>query len=436
MISPNIVIAVVAVLFTAVMASNVAAGTPDELPKQTVPHFMGVNLKPHNFDEATLQRVHDMGFGIVRRGIYWNSVEKEKGVYNFDDYDAPIKKAKELGLKLNMVLFSRNKLYDDARSGFPTEEARKGFAAFAAAAAERYRDLDIYWEIWNEPNTMTFWGKHGKGNTPEYAAEYTALVKEVVPAILKADPDAFITAGSVSNYWSKSYEWTEYCFERGILDAGFHAWSVHPYGVKTPEEFAEGHTITRNLLIRYGKPDMPIINTERGFAVKQREEGWSGGSKERAKEFQAWHFVRQFMIDQLNNVPLTVWYEWDGDVFGIVAKDDPGAEPYPVQRAATTMLAQLNGYRVVNRAETDNELDYIVVMENDQQHQKLVVWTAPPPAQAPDAFTPHRVSIQLPNNASSATIADVYGTESTIATRNGAISIEISGSPQYITPLP
>src|SRR5690606_38513352 len=128
--------------------------------------------------------------------------------------------------------------------------------------------------------------------------------------------------------------------------------------------------------------------------------------------------------------------EWDGDVFGIVAKDDPGAEPYPVQRAATTMLAQLNGYRVVNRAETDHELDYIVVMENDQQHQKLVVWTAPPPAQAPDAFTPHRVSIQLPNNASSATIADVYGTESTIATRNGAISIEISGSPQYITPLP
>ncbi len=52
------------------------------------------------------------------------------------------------------------------------EPGRTGYAKFAAALAAHYKDYDIVWEIWNEPNTMTFWGKHGKkGNTPEYAEE-------------------------------------------------------------------------------------------------------------------------------------------------------------------------------------------------------------------------------------------------------------------------
>src|SRR5690606_34757278 len=104
------------------------------------------------------------------------------------------------------------------------------------------------------------------------------------------DPGAFIMAGSVSNYWQPSYEWTEACFKKGILQSGIRGWSVHPYGVKSPEEFAIGHGKTRALLKQYGAPDMPMINTERGFAIKKpqgqlEQEGWSGGELERLRDY-------------------------------------------------------------------------------------------------------------------------------------------------------
>ena len=109
----------------------------------------------------------------------------------------------------------------------------------------------MLWEIWNEPNVRTFWRKSGTHNSEEFAAEYTALVQAVAPAMLKADPGCFVMAGSVSNYWEPSYAWTEHCFKKGILTSGIRGWSTHPYGVSTPEEFAVGHARMRELLKKY-----------------------------------------------------------------------------------------------------------------------------------------------------------------------------------------
>ena len=106
---------------------------------------------------------------------------------------------------------------------------------FAAELVKHYKGRNIIWEIWNEPNTMTFWGRHGKvGNSPQYAREYTDLVRAAVPAMKKANPDCVILAGSVSNMWSESYKWMSYCFADGMLDIHWDIWSVHPYGVKAP----------------------------------------------------------------------------------------------------------------------------------------------------------------------------------------------------------
>ena len=292
----------------AAIALMVAAGVvayADALPRPGVPDSCGIQLKTHNFTVETLDHVHRLGFRIVRRGFYWKTVEQQKGVYDFSAYDAQMAHARELGLIVVGTLFSGNPLYGEDRGGVLTEEGRAGFASFAAAAAKHYKDQHVLWEVWNEPNVRTFWRKDGTHNSEPFAAEYTALVKATVPAMLAADPDAFVMAGSVSNYWEPSYQWTEFCFRGGILESGIKGWSVHPYGVKTPEEFGIGHARTRELLRKYGAPDMPLLDTERGFAVKESEEGWSGGSPERAREFQAWHFVRQFLVDQMHGVALT-----------------------------------------------------------------------------------------------------------------------------------
>jgi len=373
-----------------------------------------------------------MGFRVVRRGFYWESVVPEPGQYDFSGYDTQMNRARELGLTVVGVLFGNNKRFEnDGQGGIQTDAGRKGFAAFGAALARHYEDHDVIWEIWNEPNVRTFWRKNGKHNSDEFASEYTALVKAVVPAMLAADPDCFVVAGSVSNYWHASYYWTESCFERGVLQTGIRGWSVHPYGPRTPEEFAEGHGVMRKLLKKYGAPDLPLVNTERGFAVKKRGEGWSGGSLSRAREFQAWHFVRQYMADMLHGVAPTVWYEWDGDAFGIV---DEGASR-PIYTASRVMFERLDGCRFVRRLNSDSDLDYAMVFEDGQGRRTLVAWTAPPPGESPDETIDHYTAVRFtaPGAAPTALEAfDLMGEPASIEVRRGALRLAMRGAVQYV----
>lgn len=414
----------------ALITSTLTAQTM--LPDPGVPQSVGVQLKGHNFDLATIDTVRESGFTIVRRGIYWNAVEKEKGVYDFSDFDEQFNHAKKHGMRVVACLFSGNKLYEDnGKGGIQTQAGREGFAAFAAAAAKHYKDHNLLWEIWNEPNVRTFWRKDGMHNSDEFAQEYTDLVKAVAPAMLEADPGAFIMAGSVSNYWQPSYEWTESCFKKGILQTGIRGWSVHPYGVRTPEEFAIGHQKTRDLLKQYGAPDMPMLNTERGFAIQKpqgqlEQEGWSGGELGRLREYQAAQYVRQFMVDQLHGVVFTVWYEWDGDEFGLVARGQ-GDEIRPALAAARFMASRLDGYRLERRIDTGHPLDYLLEWIDGSGNRQLIAWTAPPPGGSPDEARPHDVIIAT-TGSGQFELADLYGKTTTI----DQLKLTLSGSPQYV----
>jgi hypothetical protein len=395
-----------------------------------VPQSCGMQLKSNNFDVKTLDAVRTVGFRVIRRGFYWDAVEKQKGVYDFSAYDTQMAHARAQGLTVIGTLFNSSKLYeDDGRGGIQTAPGREGFANFAAALAKHYADNKVLWEIWNEPNVRTFWRKDGTHNSPEFAREYTDLVKAAAPAMLKADPNAFIMAGSVSNYWQPSYDWSESCMKEGILTTGIRGWSVHPYGVRTPEEFTIGHTRTRELLKQYGAPDMPILNTERGFAAQKpqdarEEEGWSGGALERQRDYQADHFVRQFMIDQLNGVLLTVWYEWGGNEFAFVGGDGPR----PAHAAAGVMMARLNGYRLSRRLDSDYPRDYLLLWTDAAGNRQLVAWTSPPPGGTPDEALPHKVAIKT-TGPGRCEVADIRGKVSTLET----LELTLTGSPQYIS---
>lgn len=381
---------------TAFVLSLGVSSVAGPLPEPGFPQCLGVQLKPESFTVETLDQAHAMGFRIVRRGFYWNAVEKEKGTYTFEAYDAQMAHAKELGLTVIGCLFGGNKLYEDhGRGGVLTEEGRQGFAAFAAAAAAHYKGQPILWEVWNEPNVRTFWRKDGTHNTVEFAEEYTALVKAVVPAMLQADPEAFVLAGSVSNYWEPSYQWTEFCFQKGILATGIRGWSVHPYGVKTPEEHAIGHQRTRELLAKYGAPDLPMVNTERGYSASKTltGEGWSGGEAAKLLEYQAGHFVRQVLVDQLCGVRFSSWYEWGGNEgFGLW---NPDGAPRPTVAALKELVEQLGGFHIVRRLESDSALDYVVLCADASGARKLVAWTAPAPGGSPDETWDHAVSVDL-----------------------------------------
>ncbi len=414
--------------FALVEAAPASSAQAAGLPPMVFPDTCGVQLKANNCDAANLDKIRALGFKFVRRGFIWESIEKTKGQYDFSAYDRLVKDCNDRGLMVLACMAFSNKLYGKVT----TDAGREGYARFAAALAAHYKKANVIFEVWNEPNVRTFWGGQSAGthNSREFADGYAALVNATVPAMLKANPDCFVMAGSVSNYWEPSYQWTEYCFQRGVLKSGIRAWSVHPYGTKTPEEFAIGHTRTRELLKKYGAPDMPMIDSERGFSVKERAEGWSGGSKENALEYQAWNLVRQYMIDQLYGIRLTSWYEWSGNEgFGLDA--DNGT--LPVYSAARTMIAQLTGYHFVRRIDSGHPLDYVLLWQNGDRQQKLVVWTAPPAGETPDQAYPHKLALTVSGPVQ---VANINGQDTPVTADGQTCQLLLTGAPQYVTLAP
>jgi polysaccharide biosynthesis protein PslG len=396
-------------------------------PDLVIPQTSSIQLKPGNADPADLDKIQSLGFKCVRRGFTWQAIEAKKGVYDFRKYDALMSELNSRGISVIGCLAFGNKLYGKVT----TDDGRAGYAQFAAALAAHFKGQHIFWEIWNEPNIKTFWGSQSTGlhNSEQYADEYVALVKATVPAMKQANPDCLVFGGAVSGLWADSFKWQEFCFKKGILTSGIDAWSVHPYSSTCPEDVIDSYNAVRKLMVASGgSADFPIVNSERGYPLGKAE-GYAGGDPTLSKQYQAWHFVRQQLIDMLSGIHLTNWYEWSGkEGFSLY---QPGS-PLPIYSACKTMLQQLDGYRIDKRLPTSRDRDFVLRMINDKTGRvKLVAWSAPPPKGTPDQAPSH--AIEIPVNASGDLSAyDIDGAKGTIHVNAGAITLTITGAPQYV----
>jgi hypothetical protein len=407
--------------------------TPFFPPDPHIPNGFGVQLKTS--DPSTLDQVQTLGLKWVRRGFYWESVEKQQGVYDFTETDAFMDAAKQRGLSVIGDIVFSNKLYAHAKD----EPGRTAYANYAAALAARYKDDNVVWELWNEPNTLTFWAVRPK-NLETYAQDYTALVGAAAQAMHAANPKAIVMAGSVSCLWSDSYKWMDYCFKDGMFQTGINVWSVHPYNPNTPEEYPAAYAKMRDQMTSGGAAsDFPIINSERGFPVGKGE-GDAGGRADLKFEYQAWFLVRQYLMDMSLGLKVTSWYEWSGkEGFGLY---QPG-HPSPAYNACKVLIDQLRGYRFDQRVDIGAPLDWVFRFTNDKGGVKLVAWTSAPlvPSNkpggephvgSPDTIVPHAAQIPVEASGNLAT-AQIYGDAGSVAVNGGSIELQLTGAPQYVT---
>ena len=70
------------------------------IPDGTIPYNMGVQLKGDTDGPEDLDRVQELGMKWVRRGFIWESIEREKGVYDFSQYDRFVNDCEKRGLKI------------------------------------------------------------------------------------------------------------------------------------------------------------------------------------------------------------------------------------------------------------------------------------------------------------------------------------------------
>ncbi len=351
------------ILSLVVLAAVMIAAAPPEkgLPGPTVPDGFGVNIHFTDPQPGEMERFAEGGFKFVRMDLAWQAVERERGRYDFSAYDRLMGHLDEVGARAYFILDYGNPLYDDGLSPH-TPAGRAGFAAFAKAAASRFKGRGVVWEVWNEPN-ISFWKPRPN------AEDYTKLAVETVKAVREADPEATILVPGSSGF---PWEFLETLFASGIL-ADVDGVSVHPYRESAPETAADDYGRLRALIARHDTPEkrLPIVSGEWGYSTAE---------KRVTEAQQARYIVREYLANLASGVNLSIFYDWRDDGpdprenehrFGTVRQD---LSPKPSFLAAKALIHDLNGYTFRHRLKGESPADWKLLFSRDDA-VAVVSWT-------------------------------------------------------------
>jgi hypothetical protein len=401
-----------------------------DLPPLVLPSGVGVNIHFARGHERDLDLIAAAGFKLIRMDFEWGSIERKKGEFDWSAYDELTDNLERRGIRPLYILDYSNGLYEDAvvsKDPISGKEQRDiaspqksesiaAFAGWAAAAAKHFQGRHVVWEIWNEPN-LGFWKP--KPDPQQYATLALATCR----AMRAADPQATIIAPGSSGF---PWQFIETFLASGALEY-FDAVSVHPYRnySKSPETASEEYLKLRGFIERYAPPaqkNLPIICSEWGYATH---------TKGVSLETQAAFIARQQLADLLQNVPISIWYDWKNDGtnpgsnennFGTVRED---LSIKPSYTAMQTLTRQLSGFHISRRMRTDSAEDFVLLLLNDGGEQKLVAWTV---------GTPHRISVDAGIAAANVSAVDGQGQPLSIKDASGsALAIDLQIAPQYLT---
>jgi hypothetical protein len=295
-------------------------------------------------DDADLDRqldwAQEAGAALLRVDVGWSSLQ-ERGPDQYSDWyveklDKTVAAAEERGIKLLMTLtwtpcwassapatikancsgswWSRGVQYYG-----PTNPADYGRAM--GWLAGRYKGRAAAYEVWNEPNSNTYFKASDK------PAEYAALVKAAYPAAKAADAATPVLAGALE---SSDADFAEELFKHGIA-GNFDGFSFHPYPGEyspldelmpqhAPYSFAAGVPLMRRTLLAHGA-DVPLWLTEIGWSTNtvRGKEPWRNGVSE-AKQAEyltlayrkaaEWDYVRAmiwFNMRDTSDDPTDTW---------------------------------------------------------------------------------------------------------------------------------
>ena len=230
---------------------------------------------PGTLDEriAELDRI---GVDLVRFTINWNQVEKVRGKRSWGSADAVLEGLSKHGIAPVVTLYGAPRWANGGRAPNWAPRSGASFAAFAAAAANRYSWVKL-WLVWNEPNQRRWL----RPTTPQ--TYVTKLLNPAYTAIHNATPDAKvgggITAPRASTGGVSPVTWI-----RGMGAAGgqLDAYAHNPYPLdpfETPSIGGCGHceTITMSTIERLQRevsrafgPLKRIWLTEYGYQTSPR----------------------------------------------------------------------------------------------------------------------------------------------------------------------
>ncbi|MBS1372029.1 MAG: hypothetical protein HPZ91_18950 [Lentisphaeria bacterium] len=164
--------------------------------------LFGVHAHPQRYPQAEQElearALALCGAKIVRHGSQWTILQPRKDVWNFDSYDFTVDCFGKYGIEFESAFaFTPHwatakdwkSLNFKGRTGRPMPD-REAFAEYVRRVVARYRGRIRFYEVWNEPELVSF------ADFP--AEQYTELMKIAYTETKKIDPGATVmTAGFV-----------------------------------------------------------------------------------------------------------------------------------------------------------------------------------------------------------------------------------------------
>lgn len=284
-----------------------------------------------------LELIAGAGARIVRVDVGWSSLEeREKGRYErwyLDRLDTLVDTAERHGVDLLLTVTDSpcwassapDSVKQDCDGSWWDREVQRyapvdprDYADALAFLVRRYGNRVAAWEIWNEPNSQTYF------KADDQPAAYARIVRAAYPAAKAADPSSTILAGSLAE---APAEFVEDLFRHGI-GGHFDAFSIHPYaGDASPHDpltdrwiknsFARGVPSVRDVLLRHGE-DKPIWLTEFGWSTStiRGDQAWRNGVSEQTQARYTEEALAK--VRDWPYVPVAIVFEL------VDERDDPG----------------------------------------------------------------------------------------------------------------
>lgn len=151
-------------------------------------------FKGDSLDKA-VAALKKAGIAYIRMDFSWSDIEQTQGKWNFENYDRIVKILSDNNIRI-LGIFSYCAGWAAAPPDFLWCSApvnNKHFTNYAVEVIKRYKNKVKYWELWNEPDSRTYW------RPQDMLAGYTALLKDVYPAAKLIDPSCKILVGGMAN---------------------------------------------------------------------------------------------------------------------------------------------------------------------------------------------------------------------------------------------
>jgi polysaccharide biosynthesis protein PslG len=237
--------------------------------------------------QRSLELVQAAGVTWIRQELPWEQIEPVSkgqttdpnfGGSTWAKFDDIVDRATALGLEVLLRLDTspRWALAPDAPDGLSPPIQLADYWDFVEQVAARYRGRVAAYQIWNEPNLSTEWGRQ-----PPDAAAYARLLRGASARIRAADPSARVVMAAMAPTLTENADaLNELVYLQQLYDAGvrgsFDVLAVQAYGLRggpdDPRVDRSDVTFSRPLLVhqlmeRNGDAALPVWATEVGWNV-------------------------------------------------------------------------------------------------------------------------------------------------------------------------